>query len=104
MGRQDPCGIDCSGLVQLALATAGISRPRATPTCRKRRSARTGSRPCKRKRGDLVFWNSHVAIMLDADRLIHANAFHMQVESEPLGGAIVRIAPVAGPVTAIKRL
>jgi hypothetical protein len=39
--------------------------------------------------------------MLDSERLLHANSFHMQVEIEPLSAALARI---ADKVTAIKRL
>jgi len=100
-GGKTHAGIDCSGLVQTALASAGINVPRDTD---QQEAALGEDVPfLKHKRGDLVFWNGHVGIMLDAVRLLHANAFHMQVEIEPLEDAIARIAPVAGPVTAIKR-
>jgi hypothetical protein len=42
--------------------------------------------------------------MLDAGRLLHANAFHMLVAAEPLADAVARIEKIAGPVTSIKRL
>ena len=35
------------------------------------------------ERGDLVFWPGHVGIMIDAVMLLHANAHHMAVVSEP---------------------
>lgn len=95
-------GIDCSGLVQVALVSAGIRAPRDAD---QQQDALGADVPfLKHKRGDLVFWNGHVGIMLDDVRLLHANAFHMQVEIEPLADAIARITPVAGPVNAIKRL
>jgi len=57
------------------------------------------------KRGDLIFWKGHVAIMQSATRIIHANAFHMKVESENLRDAAKRIKERGGGViTAIKRL
>ena len=101
-GGKTFAGIDCSGLVQTALAAAGIAAPRDTD----QQEAALGA-DCPylaRKRGDLVFWNGHVGIMIDETRLIHANAFHMQVEIEPLEDAIARIAQIVGPVNAIKRL
>jgi cell wall-associated NlpC family hydrolase len=101
-GGKTHAGIDCSGLVQLALASAGIASPRDTD---QQEAALGADVPfLTRRRGDLVFWNGHVGIMLDETRLIHANAFHMQVEIEPLEDAIARIAPVVGPVNAIRRL
>jgi hypothetical protein len=41
--------------------------------------------------------------MQDGKTLLHANAHHMAVASEPLGDAIARIAITAGPVTALRR-
>ncbi|MEI9990724.1 MAG: C40 family peptidase [Rhizomicrobium sp.] len=101
-GGKSHAGIDCSGLVQTALAAAGIASPRDTD-----QQETALGRPvpfAERRRGDLVFWDGHVGIMLDATRLLHANAFHMQVEIEPVEEAVARIAPVAGPVTSVKRL
>ncbi len=95
-GGTTHAGIDCSGLVQIALAAAGIASPRDTD-----QQETVLGLDCPflaRQRGDLVFWHGHVGIMLDATRLLHANAFHMQVEIEPLEDAIARIAPVVGPV------
>ena len=57
------------------------------------------------RRGDLLFWNGHVAWVVDPNTLIHANAFHMAVVYEPLQDAINRIeAQGDGSVTARKRL
>lgn len=101
-GGKTHAGLDCSGLVQTALAAAGIAAPRDTD--QQEKALGRNSTSLARQRGDLVFWNGHVGIMLDATRLLHANAFHMQVEIEPLEDAAARIAPVAGPVTAVRRL
>ncbi|HEY4942680.1 MAG TPA: C40 family peptidase [Rhizomicrobium sp.] len=100
-GGKTHAGLDCSGLVQTALASAGVACPRDAD-----QQEKALGQDCpllSRQRGDLVFWNGHVGVMLDGTRLIHANAFHMQVEIEPLADAVARIAPVAGPVTAIRR-
>ena len=43
------------------------------------------------RRGDLLFWPGHVALALDAARMIHATAFAMAVVIEPIAGAIARI-------------
>ena len=101
-GGKTHAGLDCSGLVQTALVSAGIACPRDTD-----QQEKTLGLDCPflgRQRGDLVFWNGHVGIMLDPTRLIHANAFHMQVEIEPLADAVARIAPLIGPVMAVRRL
>ena len=101
-GGNSHAGLDCSGLLQVALAGSGIAAPRDTDQQESALGTECGADA--RRRGDLVFWNGHVGIMLDAERLIHANAFHMQVEIEPLRQAIERIAPVSGAVTSIRRL
>jgi hypothetical protein len=101
-GGKTLAGMDCSGLLQAALAGSGIAAPRDADM-----QEATLGRDCSsdpRRRGDIVFWPGHVAIMLDGERLIHANSFHMQVEIETLRDALARITPVAGAMTGIKRL
>ena len=87
-GGRDSLGVDCSGLVQQALYAAGRACPRDTDL-----QAKMGE-PIARgelARGDLVFWRGHVGMMLDGERLLHANAHHMAVAVEPLAEAIARI-------------
>jgi hypothetical protein len=98
-GGKSHAGMDCSGLVQTALAGSGIAAPRDTDMQERELGREFSSSP--RRRGDIVFWPGHVGIMLDSERLLHANSFHMQVEIEPLSAALARI---ADKVTAIKRL
>jgi hypothetical protein len=56
------------------------------------------------RRGDLVFWHRHVAIVRDAASLLHANAFHMAVAFEPIDAAIARIRGLGNEVTSVRRL
>jgi cell wall-associated NlpC family hydrolase len=57
------------------------------------------------QRGDLVFWEGHVAMMVDVEMMIHANAHHMAVVYEPLERAVLRIkAQGDGDVLARKRV
>ena len=94
-------GLDCSALVQLALATGGIDVPRDSGP---QHHIGSGIDDLSQlQRGDLVFWHGHVGIMQDGKNLLHANAHHMAVASEPLDDAIARIAITAGPVTALRR-
>lgn len=105
-GGRESTGLDCSGLVQASLERAGISSLRDTDL----QEATLGERLPEPidfttlRRGDLVFWKGHVAIMVDGERIIHANAFHMRVEIERLDIAMARIARTAGHVTTVKRL
>ena len=115
-GGRESLGLDCSGLVQQALAACGKAVPRDTDLQRAffapvaeadtDQQARLGADadPAALTRGDLVFWRGHVGIMLDAARLLHANAHHMAVAVEPLAGAIARVeAAGGGPVTGWRR-
>jgi hypothetical protein len=108
-GGKTVAGLDCSGLIQTALQAAGISAPRDTDMMEKALGLpiydpQRGDVAPEARRGDLVFWKGHMGVMLDSTRLLHANAFHMEVFAEPLDQAVARIAKTAGPVTAIKRL
>ena len=94
-------GLDCSALVQLALAAGGIDALRDSGP---QHHIGSGIDDLSQlQRGDLVFWHGHVGIMQDGKTLLHANAHHMAVASEPLGDVITRIAITAGPVTALRR-
>ncbi|KZE36234.1 C40 family peptidase [Chelatococcus daeguensis] len=106
-GGKTSLGIDCSGLVQLALSAAAVEAPRDSDL-----QERTLGSPLPiteeftgLRRGDLVFWKGHVGIMVDSANLLHANGHHMATVIEPLAVAAARIeAAGAGPVTSIKRL
>ncbi len=106
-GGKTSQGLDCSGLVQIALAQAGFDAPRDTDLQEAAlgRPVDIGGDLSGLRRGDLVFWKGHVGIMRDAETLVHANAHHMLVACEPLRGACERIAKNgAGNISAIKRL
>jgi cell wall-associated NlpC family hydrolase len=99
-GGKTQAGLDCSGLIQTALAASGTAIPRDTDLIEKFLTVESKS-PA---RGDLVFWKGHMGVMLDDKRLLHANAFHRAVAIEPLAEAITRIEKSGGPVTSVKRL
>jgi cell wall-associated NlpC family hydrolase len=106
-GGKTSLGIDCSGLVQIALAAAGQGAPRDTDLQEAAlgQALPIGDRLDHLRRGDLVFWKGHVGIMRDAENLLHANGHHMLVAAEPLTDARARIRQKgAGEITAIKRL
>jgi len=103
-GGKSSLGVDCSGLVQSSLALAGIAAPRDSDMQQAGLgdAVETGA---PLRRGDLVFWKGHVGVMRDAAHLLHANAFHMLVASEPLATVCARnVAAGAGEPTAIKRM
>ncbi len=102
-GGKTHAGLDCSGLVQIALQAAGHQCPRDTDMM-ERALGQPLSPGAPLRPGDLVFWKGHVGMMLDEHRLLHANGFHMLTVTEPLAQAVERIASQYGNVTSIRRL
>lgn len=102
-GGNTGLGIDCSGLVQMALHAHGRPCPRDSDLQAGLGHPVPEGAPLRR--GDLVHWKGHVGIMRDGETLLHANAHHMAVVSEALDGAIARIAQKEfGDVTGIRRM
>lgn len=85
-------GIDCSGLVQIAHLLCGIACPADSDLIRAAAAPVTGSM----RRGDLLFWTGHVAMIVDDARLIHANGHSMSVAVEGTEACITRIAAQGG--------
>jgi len=77
-GGRSSLGIDCSGLVQVALASCGhrVHRDSWTQFQSLGRPLDETETPA---RGDLAFFPGHVGWMLDGVHLLHANASHMAV-------------------------
>jgi cell wall-associated NlpC family hydrolase len=104
-GGRTSLGLDCSGLLQLCLAQAGIAAPRDADQQERGLGEALPLDFDGLRRGDVVFWRGHVGLMLDATRLIHANGHHMAVAVEPLAEAAARIQEKSyGPVTSLRRL
>ncbi|MCP3392821.1 C40 family peptidase [Bradyrhizobium sp. CCGB12] len=104
-GGKSSFGIDCSGLVQVSLTSAGIGCPRDSDMQQAGlgRALESHERS-KLQRGDLIFWKGHVAIVRDASTMVHANAHHMATVIEPIEPAIARIKAAGSDVAATKRL
>lgn len=97
-------GIDCSGLVQVALGQCGMAVPRDTDL-----QCEGIGMPIEAgatlRRGDLVFFPGHVGIMTDATHMLHANAHWMAVVVEPLADVVARLSPDhAQPIIARRRI
>lgn len=117
-GGRSGFGIDCSGLVQISLASAGIPVPRDSNVQEKNIGSDvipervgisaisqqdTGFRRYdgyKPQAGDIVFFKGHVGLMADDHHLLHANAFHMKTVIEPLADVIGR----GNAVTSVRRI
>ena len=84
-------GLDCSGLVQLALFMSGFSvlRDSGMQFSSIGKLLKTGEQPV---RGDLAFFPGHVGLMLDNRNILHANATNMAVTADPLEDVISWVA------------
>lgn len=102
-GGNSAAGIDCSGLVQAALLAAGRPCPGDSDQQRDALGdlVDADSPP---QRGDLYFWKGHVAIAVDTQTLIHANAHSMAVAYEPLDSTLARIGEAEGPLICRRRI
>jgi cell wall-associated NlpC family hydrolase len=104
-GGKSSLGIDCSGLVQIALTAAGTGCPRDSDMQESGLGrALSDAEMLHLKRGDLIFWKGHVAIVRDATTIVHANAYHMATAIEDTKGAIARIKAAGSDITSIRRL
>lgn len=93
-GGNTRAGIDCSGLVQVALHAAGRDCPGDSDM--QINMGRALAPQEKLKRGDLIFWKGHVAMVVNPDVLIHANGATMSVAYEGIREAINRISTGGG--------
>jgi cell wall-associated NlpC family hydrolase len=100
-GGKSNVGVDCSSLVQISLNSCGMACPRDSDMQERALGLPIDARSLRR--GDLIFWKGHVAIVRDETSLVHANAFHMMVAIEPIAEAIARIRAAGNEVTSVKR-
>lgn len=98
-------GLDCSGLVQLAMQMAGIAVLRDTDMQETSIGEAVELAPdlSGLKRGDLIFWPGHVGMMRDSENILHANGHTMTVFSEPLENAVKRISYLYGAPRSVRR-
>lgn len=106
-GGKTSRGVDCSGLVQLALQHSGIPCPRDTKDQVKAKIGRAVdyengmSMPENLQSGDIVFFKGHVGIMVDDKNILNATSRTMDVRVEPLSDLITHY---EGGITAVRRL
>jgi cell wall-associated NlpC family hydrolase len=104
-GGRTSLGLDCSALVQISLMACGRAAPRDTDLQEQMLGEPLeGGITGELTRGDLVFWQGHVGILVDSENILHASGHHMSVVVEPLCAAVGRIAEKHGAPTSIRRL
>ncbi|WP_191249829.1 C40 family peptidase [Kordiimonas sediminis] len=82
-GSRSAAGIDCSGLVQISCAQAGIRTLRDSGMQWESLGTHLDTNDIPRK-GDLAFFPGHVGYMVSETHILHANATNMAVTIDPL--------------------
>ncbi|QIB33742.1 C40 family peptidase [Ancylobacter pratisalsi] len=105
-GGRSSLGLDCSGLVQVALAASGRACPRDSDMQEAALGEKVafGGDLATLRRGDLLFWAGHVGIVEDPATLLHATAHFMSVVREPLASALARIEASGTALRSVRRL
>ncbi|MDA1309809.1 MAG: NlpC/P60 family protein [Proteobacteria bacterium] len=103
-GGRSSLGVDCSGLVQLALMRSGRSAPRDSDQQERCVGAIVENGIADVQAGDLLFMKGHVVVVSGPDRVLHANAHHMCVAEEPLDRFLARVAAMGLAITTVRRL
>lgn len=105
-GGRGSIGLDCSGLIQMALARCGRQAPRDSDM-----QAGLGADvafegdEAALNHGDLVFWPGHVGFCLEDGDFVHANATDMMVARGAFGPIASHIRMVTGSdIIAVRRL
>ena len=105
-GGRSSIGLDCSGLVQMALARCGKASPRDSDM----QAAKSGAPVAfdgdysVLRYGDHVIWPGHCGLWLDEDRFVHANATDMKVSVGPLAEVAAHIERIEGhPIGTVRR-
>jgi len=86
-------GIDCSALLQIFYNYNNLFYPRDTRDQIKYSEGKLKKR--KFKKGDIIFWNGHVAMCLNSKELIHAYGPEKKVLIMPINKTINRIRETA---------
>ena len=89
-GGRSSYGIDCSALIQISLDSFGIQFPRNSSQQFEKLNNNEIEFTAL-KRGDLVYWKGHIAIIINNKDIIHANGFNMSVNIECLDNVYSRI-------------
>ena len=102
-GGRGAGGVDCSGLVQVALGACGITCLRDSDQQAQSIGDAVALEPAAWRRGDLIYVKGHVVIDTGEGTVVHATGHTWSVIEEPRGQCLDRLAGLGLPVTAVRR-
>lgn len=102
-GGRGAGGIDCSGLVQVALAACGIACLRDSDQQTDSIGEPVPTDPAAWQRGDLIYVRGHVVLDTGEGTVVHASGYSWSVIEEPRQQCLDRLAGLGLPVTAVRR-
>lgn len=102
-GGRGAGGVDCSGLVQIALAACGIACPRDSDQQAAGLGMPVPLDPAAWKRGDAIYVPGHVVLNKGDGQVVHATGYAWSVMVEPLDRCLARLADQGRPVTSVRR-
>lgn len=101
-GGRSARGIDCSGLVQIALQRNGLSCPRDAD--QQQDIIGTAVALDDLQRGDIVYFPGHVGIMVDDQNILNATVRHMKTLTEKLTDILPHYGDGEKAILSIRRL
>lgn len=87
-GGRTRAGVDCSGVLQVAMQVAGMPARRDSDMLIA--DAGPDVSPDARQYGDIAWWPGHIGVLLDRETLLHATAHWMACVVEPLADVVKR--------------
>jgi cell wall-associated NlpC family hydrolase len=97
-------GVDCSGLVQIALAACGADVLRDTDQQAETVGEPAPLDPAAWRHGDLIYTKGHVLIARGQNSVIHATGRYWAVVVEDRNTAISRLNSMGLPISNVRRL
>ena len=102
-GGRGAGGIDCSGLVQVALGACGIACLRDTDQQAISIGQAVPLDPSAWQRGDIIYVRGHVVLDRGDGQVVHATGYAWSVIVEPRDQCLQRLAGMGLPVTNVRR-
>lgn len=105
-GGRTILGLDCSGLIQTSLHSLGINCPRDTKDQIKVLGTKIDlvANHSNLKNGDIIFWEGHVGIYIETNKILHSNMTTMDTRIENFNEVKTNLQRDKKEILSIKRI